>query len=72
LLETLETRQNVDKVTAIHFEKIGTNWFYPINAHSLVDGDDGYLKRKWSTKLFFNAVLNGDYIDPHRLTVACP
>ncbi len=68
-LEVLESKSNVDRVTAIHFEKPDTPWFKPINDHALKD--DGYLARKWSTNLFFQALINNNYSDPHHVTVEC-
>lgn len=68
-IKTLESRNNVNRVTAVHFEKPKTPWYLPINDHALKD--DGYLARKLPVKLFFNAVLNDNDTDEHNLTVSC-
>ena len=64
------THQNKNiQTSAIHFEKEDTPFYWPINNHALIK--DGYFHRQESKELFFNAVLNDDYSDPHNKLVTC-
>ncbi|WP_125782591.1 hypothetical protein [Pseudoalteromonas rubra] len=65
-----ESRDNVSKVHAIHFENTYAPWYRLTDKHSL--GNSGYFDRTEQTNTFFNALLNNDYSDPNKHYVSCP